>query len=130
MRRTYHWRPVTRLLAAMAASGVLAFTGTLWATTARADVPLDCQTTTGFWLFHGTARTLCDGPVQADGSWTRWREFFTPAHTTSASSYCSGGAYYSSCTFTPARYVERASNGIEQYVVFPDTVLPDEPGHI
>lgn len=71
-------------------------------------------------------RTICDGPRRADGSWERTRVFWTPAHTTSASSYC--GTY--SCSYTPSRYYEESVQGFEQYVVFDTNVLPGEPAWI
>lgn len=104
--------------------------GALWAATrANADAP-GCVTQ--FWLipFQSNTRTLCDGPIQADGSWLRGREFWSPAYTTAARSSCSGSYSYRSCTYYPERFVSRRSNGVERYVVTPETVLADEPGHI
>ncbi|AGT12789.1 hypothetical protein PHELEMICH_52 [Mycobacterium phage Phelemich] len=95
-----------------------------------------CITTSGIWLGKGTKRDLCDTARRADGSWTRYREFYTPAHTIAATSSCYGSGYgYSSCTYYPARFVPFASNGVEQYEVSdaPEAVnkpLWDEPGWI
>lgn len=93
-----------------------------------------CITTSGIWLFKGTKRDICDTARHPDGSWTRYREFYTPAHTVAARSSCYGSGYgYSSCTYYPAQFVPFASNGVEQYEVSdaPDAVnkpLWDEPG--
>ncbi|AYB70594.1 hypothetical protein SEA_SERENDIPITOUS_53 [Mycobacterium phage Serendipitous] len=97
--------------------------------------PGACVENRGIWLFKGTVRTICDTPRRADGSWTRYREFWTPAHTVSARSSCYGGRYSSSCTYTPSYWVPRQSNGIENYPVSdaPGAVnqpLADEPGWI
>lgn len=106
---------------------------------AKADVlppGTHCQTTSGIWLGKGTRRDICDTPRHADGSWTRYREFYTPAYTVNAHSSCYGGGYgYSSCTFYPARFVPFSSNGVEQYEVSDapgavNTPLWDEPGWI
>ena len=106
---------------------------------AKADVlppGTHCQTTSGIWLGKGTRRDLCDSARHPDGSWTRLREFYTPAHTIAASSSCYGSGYgYSSCTYYPARFVPFASNGVERYEVSdaPGAVnapLWDEPGWI
>lgn len=130
--RTYHHRTVRRAVAVLAASAALLGTGAGYAATAKADAPAGtvCVTDSGFWFLKGTRRTLCDTGIRADGSWTRYREFWTPSYYRNASSSCYGGAYYSNCTFTPGGVVPLKSNGVEEYVVFPTNVLPDEPGHI
>lgn len=97
---------------------------------AKADPAVGCQTQSGFWLFHGTQRDLCDGPRRGDGSWVRAREFYTPAHQVPLSTYCSGGSYYSSCSTTGGYWQPRTSNGVEVYPVTDGTVLGDEPGWI
>lgn len=74
-------------------------------------------------------RTVCDGPRYADGHWDRTRVIWTPAHTTSASSYC--GTY--SCSYTPAASYDLS---IQERTTYPvsdapgaeDQPLPDEPG--
>jgi class 3 adenylate cyclase len=43
---------------------------------------------------------------------------------------CYGGAYSSSCTYYPGGWIEEYDTDDEIYVVTPDTVLPDEPGHL
>ena len=83
------------------------------------------------WGFLGSKiRQICDEPLEANGSWSRHRVIGVPAHYQNASSSCSGGAYYSNCTFYDAGWVEEYDTDNEWYVVSVDTVLPDEPGHI
>lgn len=121
---------LTRLLGAVAVAGALT-TGALVAPpAASADTLSGCETIRGIWLFKGTARSICDGERRPDGSWLRAREFWTPAHYVSGRSFCSGGAYYSSCTYTPGYWQDRTSSGVETYVVFDSNVLPDEPPHL
>lgn len=127
--RTWHVRQVRRLLALVAAGFVLAATGALWAGEARADTLSGCETVP--WGFLGSSqRSVCDGALRADGSWLRAREFWTPAHNVPLTTYCSGGIYYSSCSTSGGYFQPRTSKGVETYVVTPDTVLPDEPGHL
>ena len=83
-----------------------------------------CQTV--LWGFLGSQRrTLCDSPIGPDGSWTRERAVWTPAHYVPISCY---GYYYFSCTGGYA--VSQSINSDETYPVTADTVLPDEPGHL
>jgi hypothetical protein len=83
-----------------------------------------CQTV--LWGFLGSERrTLCDGPIRPDGSWTRERAVWTPAHYVPVT--CSG-YYYISCSGGYA--VSQSIDSDETYPVTPDTVLPDEPGHL
>ena len=96
---------------------------------ASADEVSGCVTDRGIWLFKGTARTICDGVRRPDGSWLRAREFWTPAHYKPLRTNCYGYSYIS-CTTTGGYWVDRASSGVETYVVFDHNVLPDEPGHI
>lgn len=70
------------------------------------------------------------GPIQPDGSWMRRRVIGIPAHYEPASSSCSGGAYYSKCTFYSGGWVDAQIMDDETYPVRPDTVRPDEPGHM
>lgn len=72
-----------------------------------------------------TTRTICDGPIQADGSWRRGREFYAPDYVAPGYSSC----YAYGCTFYPPRYVP-VFDAVESYIVTPATVLPDEPGHV
>lgn len=68
-----------------------------------------------------TMRTICDGPLQADGSWVRRRLFYAPETYVpmSCSRYSCTGGYWLN------EYVD-----LEEYPVNPGTVLPDEPGWI
>ena len=79
-----------------------------------------------YWLYgglfgRGTTRTICDGPIQADGSWRRGRNFYDGERY--VPSYCS--RY--SCT---GGYWLNEFDKTDFYTVTPETVLPDEPGHI
>lgn len=76
--------------------------------------------------FRVVTRTLCDGPILADGSWMRARNFYGAAFYVPVT--CSWGSYGGSCTGGYWRPV--FDTGVERYPVTPDTVLPDEPGHI
>ena len=83
------------------------------------------------WGFLGSqTRQICDGPILPDGSWLRHRVIGVPAHYANPSSSCSGGAYYSNCTYYPGGYVAEYDSDDETYSVRPETVLPDEPGHL
>lgn len=89
----------------------------------------NCQVV--LWGFLGSQRrAICDLPVQADGSWWRRRVVATPAHHVSLSFSCSGGTYSSYCTSYGGYDVPFSTQDDETYVVTPDTVLPDEPGHM
>ena len=103
--------------------------GVLWAAARANALATNCQQQP--WLYGGlfgrmTTRTICDGPIRTDGSWLRNRNFYAPAYDvpvscswTRAGGGCSGG--YRKPVF---------DTGIETYVVTPETVLADEPGHI
>lgn len=118
---------VTLVVAGAATAGALQMT-TISAPVAQAD-PANCQTV--LWGFLGSQdRTLCDGPVYADGSWMRRRIVWTPAHYVPLVTNCYGGRYYTSCTTTGGYPVDLHVWSDETYPVTPDTVLPDEPGHI
>jgi hypothetical protein len=83
------------------------------------------------WGFLGSQlRTLCDGPVSSDGSWSRHRIIVVPAHY-STPICTSGGGSYSSYTHCSGGYLirERLVSD-DTYPVRPETVLHDEPGHL
>jgi hypothetical protein len=84
------------------------------------------------WGFLGSQRrTLCDDSISSDGSWSRERTIWVPAHYDMPICISSGGRSYSSYTNCSGGYFvnERlVSNDV--YPVRPDTVLPDEPGHL
>lgn len=114
---------ITATLAAAAAATTLALAP------AAAALPPGCQSQP--WGFLGTqTRQICDGPVQGDGGWWRQRIIGWPAHYANASSSCYGGTYSSSCTYYPGGFVPEQDVDNETYRVTPDTVLPDEPGHL
>jgi hypothetical protein len=77
-------------------------------------------------------RTLCDCPIAGDGSWSRERTIWVPAHySTPICTSTSSGSSYSSYNDCSGGYMvnERLVSN-ETYPVRPDTVLPDEPGHL
>jgi hypothetical protein len=81
------------------------------------------------WGFVGSQRrTLCDGPISSDGSWTRERTIWTPAHRTMST--CSSTSYSSYTSCYGGYWVDQTLVSNETYPVRPDTVLPDEPGHL
>jgi hypothetical protein len=123
-----------RSMAGALLATAFAATGLGLAATSHADPGAPAPTTanckTEPWGFLGSQRrTLCDGPIAADGSWSRQRTIWVPAHYSTPictyggdrwhSSYCSGGYF-----------VDQRQVSNETYPVRPDTVLPDEPGHL
>jgi len=61
-------------------------------------------------------RSICDGPKMADGSWTRFRMVWVPAHQVPVSTYC--GTYSCSTSggyFQPDQVFEKV-----KYPVTPD----------
>lgn len=102
--------------------------GALWAAAKASAVPPNCQQQ--FWLMLGAnTRTICDDPLRPDGSWVRYREFWSPAYRVPLRTSCSGG-YSWRCTTTGGYVQESTSKGVESYTVTPATVLHDEPGHL
>jgi hypothetical protein len=95
-----------------------------------AHVGPDCQTDP--WGFLGSQRrTLCDGPISSDGSWSRERTIWAPAHySTPICSYRGGSSSSSYTSCSGGYFVNERLIGNETYPVRPDTVLPDEPGHL
>jgi hypothetical protein len=96
---------------------------------AHAEPLAGCETVP--WGFLGSQqRSICDSTLHRDGSWTRARVIGVPAHYVPFNCFTSYSRYSSnsSCSggyFQP--YVEVSS---DVYPVTPDTVLPDEPGHL
>lgn len=82
------------------------------------------------WGFLGLTqkRDICDGPRRPDGSWERTRMIFTPAYTKRPTSYCSGGPYYSSCSYDPGGFVPETTQELVSYIVFDYNIPPGEPG--
>src|SRR5277367_5248368 len=100
-----------------------------FASSARPDA--HCKTEP-FGFLGSQRRTLCDGPISADGSWSRERTIWVPAHySTPICTSRGGSSSYSSFTDCYGGYMvnERLVSN-ETYPVRPDTVLPDEPGHL
>jgi len=117
-----------RTLIATLCFGVFIGAGLASVAIARADVPPNCVQQ--YWLYgglfgRGTTRTICDGPIQADGSWLRAREFYDGRRYLPMR--CSWGSYGGSCY--GGYWLEEFDN-LERYQVTADTVLPDEPGHL
>lgn len=97
--------------------------------TNAAPLPPNCLSQP--WGFLGSqVRQLCDGPIRPDGSWMRHRIEGHPAYYQYAHSSCSYGDYSGGCTYYPAGPVAEVDTDDETYPVTPDTILPDEPGHI
>ncbi len=125
-RRASHFAKMT--LAVVAVVLVLVV-GALWAATRANAIGVNCQQQ--LWQYGGllgrmTTRTLCDGPIRADGSWLRQRNFHAAAYDVPVS--CSWGRYGGGCSGGYRRAV--FDTGVETYVVTPETVLADEPGHL
>lgn len=98
---------------------------------ARADsLPSNCEVRPWGFLGLTQIRGICDDPIQADGSWMRHRMIGTPAHYRPATTSCSGGYYLSTCYTYPGGWVDEQIADDETYPVRPETVLPDEPGHL
>lgn len=116
----------TRIAAALFACGALAASTNL--APAHAD-PANCQTVPWGFL-GGQNRTICDSRLNANGSWMRNRIIWTRAHMVPITTSCSGGTYTSFCTSYGGGWQPYAETDNEVYPVTPDTVLPDEPGHL
>ncbi len=116
-----HTWPVRRLIVGLIAAMILIGCGICWSARADAAPSVGCETIAAPGLLTwGQKRTICDTPRRADGSWTRARQYWTPAHYVPVSCYrwnCTGGYDVGD---TVSRY--------EEYVVFDSNVLPDEPG--
>jgi hypothetical protein len=97
-------------------------------TDATAAPAVNCQTEP--WGFLGAQRrTLCDGPIAHDGSWSRTRTIWVPAHYTPG--LCYGGSdNWRSAICDSGRFVDQREISNDTYPVRPETVLPDEPGHL
>ena len=85
------------------------------------------------WGFLGSQRrSLCDGPISSDGSWSRERTIWVPAHYTSRFfNSRSGSDRYSSYDDCSGGYfIDERLVSNETYPVRPETVLQDEQGHL
>jgi hypothetical protein len=83
-----------------------------------------------FGFLGSQRRTLCDGPITSNGSWSRERTITIPPHYSTPVCLSGTGSYssHANCSmgyFLPERLVSN-----ETYPVRPETVLPDEPGHL
>ena len=106
-----------------AASVVAAAAAIACAPQANADINPGCESVP--WGFLGSqTRSICDGPMMADGSWTRFRMIWIPAHQVPIRTSCS--TY--SCTTSGGYYQPDQFFSKEKYPVRAETVLPDEPG--
>ena len=116
----------TRIAASMAFTSCAA----MGMVTASPSLALPPNCVEQYWLYgglfgRGTTRTICDGPIQADGTWQRVREFYDGERYVPMR--CSWGSYSGSCS---GGYWLNEFEIRDQYVVSVDTVLPDEPGHL
>lgn len=123
----------TKLIVAALAVGAGLSVPLMAAPAAQANpIPPQCQLVPWGFL-GGQQRAICDGPIRKDGSWERARVISVPAHQVPVTSTLNCfGTGYTVCNgnqyggyFQP--YTELSS---EVYIVTPDTVLPDEPGHL
>jgi hypothetical protein len=118
-----------KTIAGLVGAALIATGAIVGAPHANADSHPNCNVAP--WGFLGLkTRIICDGPIQPDGSWMRHRVIGIPAHYEPATSSCSSGSYSSHCTFYPGGWVGDQISDDETYPVRPDTVLPDEPGHM
>lgn len=100
-----------------------AMVGIAWAPQANADMQPGCESVP--WGFLGTqTRSICDGPIQPDGSWVRFRMVWIPAHQVPVSTSC--GTY--SCTTSGGYWQNEKVFEKVKYPVTPATVVPGEPG--
>lgn len=101
----------------------------IWSATPSHAAPPGCEQIP--WGFLGSQqRLICDGPIRPDGSWERERVIAVPAHYQNATSHCYSSGYSSDCSFSPAGWVNQVTIEDTSYVVFPDNVLGNEPGHL
>jgi hypothetical protein len=112
---------VTRRLALTVA--ISAIVGSIWAPTANADVKLGCEDIPWGFLWTQT-RSICDGPIQPDGSWVRFRMVWIPAHEVPTRTSC--GTY--SCSTSGGYWQNEQVFEKVKYPVRPETVVPGEPG--
>lgn len=121
---------MARLLVALAALALI------FATPANADVPgiVDppgCTTDTIFGL-NPHYRSICDSPLQPNGSWTRTRQLWSKQYV---GSLCGDYGYmtrtgYVCPDWAPRDITPAAQGPVETYVVTPDTIPPGEPGYL
>jgi hypothetical protein len=96
--------------------------------TAAPAPAVNCQTEP--WGFLGSQRrTLCDGPIAHDGSWSRTRTIWAPAHYTPGMCY-GGSGNWRLAVCDSGHFVDQREISNDTYPVRPETVLSDEPGHL
>ena len=101
---------------------------------AHADIPISgCQDDL-WWTIDATRRTICDGIVMPDGTFTRVRIRYTPAHYVPLRTSCYGYSYIS-CSTTGGYSVPYSEAENTSYIVSTNPEadnrhLPDEPEHL
>ena len=120
-------RTVKRIYFTVAAVTAIVVGGILAGAPAKADYTPGCVSQPWLYGLRMTTRTICDGPINGDGGWLRARAFHADSFYSAL--VCTGGAgtYVTYCT---GGTWQPALDKRETYPVTPDTVLPDEPGHI
>jgi hypothetical protein len=117
------------MIRTLIATSGLALGVTLTVPLAHADTDYpNCQTDP-IGIFKAKQRSICDTPIRPDGSWSRERVFWVPRAPGAADTSCYG-EYSISCTTTGSYWAELSVLDDQTHVVFPDNVLPDEPGHL
>lgn len=123
------WTFYVKAAAAVLVLVMVLTTGALWLAGRANATPPNCHQQP--WLYGGlfgrmTTRTLCDGPIRADGSWLRHRNFYSASYYKPIS--CSWS--YGSGSCSGGYQVAEFDTGVDEYVVTIETVLADEPGHL
>lgn len=104
-------------------AAVAAVATIVWTPAANADVQPGCESVP--WGFLGSqTRSICDGPMMADGSWMRYRMVWVPAHQVPVRTSCS--SY--SCTTSGGYWQNEQVFEKVKYPVRPETVVAGEPG--
>jgi hypothetical protein len=129
MTRRYPRQRVFRMIRVLIGTGCLALGAALVAPLAHADPDYPNCETDPIGIFKAKQRSICDTPIRPDGSWSRERVFWVPAHQVPLTTNCYG-TYSVSCTTTGGYWADLRVLDDQTYVVFPDNVLPDEPGHL
>lgn len=82
-----------------------------------------------FYGLNPYIRSICDDPIQPDGSWLRYRVLWHPTYVHST---CFGVIYEGGCPnwAKDSRDIVQASRNTDLYVVTADTIPAGEPGHL
>jgi hypothetical protein len=77
-------------------------------------------------------REICDLPIQADGSWERWRWFSHPEFVHSTCGEYGGfvGGQYYCPPWAPKDTVPATDGPVDKYIVTTDTIPAGEPGYL